>query len=65
MKIPCHKEVIENNFAVLKCFKNSNRCIRFHYVNNRFKDQEIVFANCEEVQPRNVNKTCIYVKKQQ
>ena len=64
VKIPCHKEVIEKNFPVLKCFKNSKRCIRFYYVNNRFKDQEIVFATCEEVHPRNVSTSCIYIKKE-
>ena len=60
-KKPCHKQVIENNFPVLKCFKSLIWCIRFHYENNKFKDQQIVFANCEEVQPQNVNATCIYL----
>ena len=62
MKKSCHKEAIENTLfmcqSVLKiCFD------AFDFtVNNRFKDYEIVFANCEEVQPRNVNATHIIKK---
>ena len=62
MKSSCHKEVIENTFHVSKCSKVCFDASDFT-VNNRFKDYEIVFANCEEVQPRNVNTTDI-IKKQ-
>ena len=50
----CHKEVIENTFHVSKCLKVYFDASNFT-VNSRFKDYEIVFPNCKQVQPRNEN----------
>ena len=47
----------------IKVFETFNSMYdQYHHVNNRFKDQKIVFANCEKVQPRNVN-TFLIIKR--
>ena len=53
-----------SNFPTSKVFKTYDSMHdQFHHVNNTFKPQKIVFANCEKVQHRNVN-TALIIKRQ-